>query len=40
MNEAKETRNYLLMLLRQTRSKKAQEILKELIAFLEEKYIK
>jgi len=39
MNEAKETRNYLIILLRQTKSEKAEEILKFLIACLEEKYL-
>jgi hypothetical protein len=40
MNEAKETRNYLIMLLRQTKSEKAEEILKDLIDYLENKYLK
>lgn len=40
MKEAKETRNYLLMLLRQTKSKRAEEILKDLIDYLEDKYLK
>lgn len=39
MKEAKETRNYLIMLLKQTKSKKAQEILKFLIDALENKYL-
>lgn len=36
---AKETRNYLLMLLRQTKSKEAEVILKDLIDYLENKYL-
>ena len=39
MQEAKETRNYLLMLLRETKSPKAEEIIKDLIDYLEQKYL-